>query len=300
MTPGSPERPLRFGLIGVDSPHAPSFTRLFGDGVTGTVPGGTVVAAWKGVAARDFPLSRDRIDSFAQEVSDLGVPLYAAPEDVAERCDALLVVASDARTHAGYFKRLARFAKPVYVDTRFALTTRDARDMLMAASACGCLPLAGSPKRFTPEFRKAVGSDRIDRIELTGPLPTQPGHPVLDWYGVHLVDLAVALLGPGCVSIDAPPAGRATLTWADGRIVTLGGEEEWSPLTTGRVSGPAGDRRFTIEAGPPMLTGLLTSIVDACRHGVPNVPEAEVLEIVAIVEAARRSRAAGAAATPAG
>ncbi|MBT2896667.1 Gfo/Idh/MocA family protein [Streptomyces sp. McG3] len=293
MIPGSPAAPLRFGLIGVDSPHAPSFIRLFGDGVTGTVPGGTITAAWKGEAAADFPPGRDRIESFAQEVTALGVPLRASPEEVAEHCDALLVVASDARTHAGYFTRLAPLGKPVYVDTRFALTTRDARHMLGCASASGCLPLAGSPKRFTPEFRDAVGSGRIDRVDLTGPLPTQPGHPVLDWYGVHLVDLAVAALGPGCVGVDASASGSTTLTWSDGRVATLGGDEEWSPLTTGRLSGPAGDRHFTIEAGPPMLSGLLTSIVDACRRGAPNVPLAEVSEIVSIVEAARRSRAAG-------
>ncbi|KQX57065.1 dehydrogenase [Streptomyces sp. Root66D1] len=286
--------PLRFGLIGVDSPHAPSFTRLFGDGVTGTVAGGTVVAAWRGVAAEDFPLSRDRIDAFAQEVSDLGVLLYDTPEDVAERCDALLVVASDARTHAGYFTRLAPFGKPVYVDTRFALTAEDARAMLATAGVHGCLPLAGSPKRFTPEFRRATGWGRADRVDLTGPLPTQPGHAFLAWYGVHLVDLAVAALGPGCAQVDASTGDRVTLTWPDGRVATLGGEERWSPLTTGRVSGPGGAREFTIEAGPPMLTGLLASIVDACRTGIPNVPEAEVLDIVAIVEAAHRSRTSGA------
>ncbi|MFB7587080.1 hypothetical protein [Streptomyces sp. NPDC056169] len=291
--------PLRCGLIGVDSPHAPSFTRLFGDGVTGAVPGGTVVAAWKGVAAEDFPLSRDRIDVFAQEVAELGVPLYATPEEVAERCDVLLVVASDARTHAGYFTRLAPFGKPVYVDTRFALTTEDATAMLATAATHGCLPLAGSPKRFTPEFRRAVGGSGggADRVDLTGPLPTQPGHPFLAWYGVHLVDLAVAALGPGCAYVDASTGDRVTLTWPDGRVATLGGEERWSPLTTGRVNGPRGEGEFTIEAGPPMLTGLLTSIVDACRTGIPNVPEAEVRDIVAIVEAAHRSRTSGAPVT---
>lgn len=46
-----------------------------------------------------------------------------------------------------------------------------------------------------------------------------------------------------------------------------------------------------------MLTGLLTSIVDACRTGTPNVPEAEVRDIVAIVEAAHRSRTSGAPVT---
>ena len=291
--------PLHFGLVGVDSSHAPAVTRLLGGGVTGAVPGATITAAWKGEAARDFPPGRDRIDPLAREVAELGVPFCGTPEEVAERCDALLVVASDARTHPGLFTRLAVLGKPVYVDTRFALTTREARDMLMAASAHGCLPLAGSPKRFTEEFRTALAGGPVDRIDLTGPLPTQPGHPVLDWYGVHLVDLAVAALGPGCVGVDAPEGGPATLSWADGRVATRGGEEEWSPLTTGRLEGPDGERHFTIEAGPPMLTGLLASIVDACRSGVPNMPRAEMLEIVAVVEAARRSRASGTPVTPA-
>lgn len=293
MTPAAEQVPLRFGLIGVDSPHAPSFTRLFGDGVSGDVPGGTVVSAWKGEPAADFPLGRDRVDAFADEVAGLGVAMRPTPEDVAEDCDALLVVASDARTHHGCFTRLAPFGKPVYVDTRFALATGDARSMLATARAHGCLPLAGSPKRFTPEFRRTIGTGRAQRIDLTGPLPTQPGHPGLAWYGVHLVDLAVAAFGPGCVLVDAPPGRQATLTWADGRVATLGGEQEWSPFTTVRVTGPDTARQCTIEAGPPMLTGLLASIVDACRTGTPNMPEAEILEIVAVIDAAHRSRATG-------
>ncbi|ROQ59770.1 putative dehydrogenase [Streptomyces sp. 840.1] len=297
MTSASTPPPLRLGLIGVDSPHAPSFTRLFGDGVTGAVPGATVTAAWKGVAAADFPLGGDRVDALAREVTELGVPLCSTPDEVAERCDALLIVAADARTHPGYFTRLAPFGKPVYVDTRFALALRDARAMLATARRHACLPLAGSPKRFTPEFRQALGSGDVDRLDLTGPLPTQPGHPFLAWYGVHLVDLAVAALGPECVEVDATDAGRTKLTWADGRIATLGGDTEWSPLTTGHVNGRGGGPTFAIEAGPAMLTGLLTSIVESCRTGVPNVPGSEVLAIVAIVEAAHRSRSAGAPVT---
>ncbi|WUW19450.1 hypothetical protein OG521_01100 [Streptomyces sp. NBC_01463] len=289
-----PAAPVRFGLIGLDSPHAPSFTRLFGDGISGEVAGGTVVSAWKGRAAADFPLSRDRIEGFADEVAGLGVELRVTPEEVAEACDALLVVAADARTHPDHFTRVARFGKPVYVDTRFALSTADARSMLAAAHRHGCLPLAGSPKRFTPAFRSALASFEPRRIDLTGPLPTQPGHPVLDWYGVHLVDLAVAALGPGCASVDARRGRRTTLTWPDGRVATLGGDAEWSPFTHARIGDGREERDLTIEAGPPMLTGLLTSLVSACRTGTPNVPEAEVFDIVAIIEAARRSREADA------
>jgi predicted dehydrogenase len=299
MTARTTEEPLRLGLIGLDSPHAPSFTRLFADGVTGPVTGATVVSAWKGEASKDFPLSRDRIDAFTDEVEQLGVELCATPEEVAESCDAVLVVASDARTHHAHFTRLAPFGKPVYVDTRFALSLPDARDMLETARTHRCMPLAGSPKRFTPAFRAALTTGRAERVDLTGPLPTQPGHPGLAWYGIHLIDMAVAAIGPGCSLVDAPAGKRTTLTWPDGRVATLGGEPHWSPFTTGRIKGPQEAKDFTIEAGPDMLTGLLTSIVDACRTGVPNMPEAEVLEIVAILEAAHRSRATGAPVVPA-
>ncbi|HEY9357143.1 MAG TPA: gfo/Idh/MocA family oxidoreductase [Arthrobacter sp.] len=296
--------PIRFGLIGVDSPHAPSFTRLFGNGYDGVVPGGTVTHAWKGEAASDFPLSRDRIDNFADEVSTLGVRMCDSPEAAAEACDALLIVASDARTHPGSFMRVARFGKPVYVDTRFAPTLAEARNMLALARAAGSLVLAGSPKRFTQEFRSALPSGAVQRVSLTGPLPSQPGHPGLAWYGVHLVDLAVAALGAvearsGHAIVDAAGpdslsgATSVTVRWADGRLATLGGDAEWTPWTTGRVETAEYGTEFSIEAGPPMLTGLLEGIVTSCRSGIPNVPLPEILSIVAIVEAANRSLETG-------
>ncbi|MET4539367.1 putative dehydrogenase [Arthrobacter bambusae] len=297
----TPVAPIRFGLIGVDSPHAPSFTRLFGNGSDGVVPGGTVTHAWKGEPASDFPLSRDRIDAFTDEVSGLGVTLCGSPEEVAEACDALLIVSSDARTHPRYFERVVRFGKPVYVDTRFAPTLAEARTMLAQAQASGTLVLAGSPKRFTPEFQAALTGGPYHSASLDGPLPTQPGHPGLAWYGVHLVDLAVAALGAGpeTVTVDAgrpgTPGGATTVRvqWGDGREVAMTGEAAWSPFTMGRIESEGGCSEFSIEAGPPMLVGLLEGIVNSVRSGIPNVPLREILSIVAIVEAANKSLEAG-------
>ena len=290
--------PIRFGLIGVDSPHAPSFTELFGDGIGGAVRGGTVTHAWKGEAAADFPLSFDRIDGFEQQVIDLGVAMCASPEEVARECDALLIVASDTRTHRDYFERVVGFGKPVYVDTRFATTLEDARSMLASAQASGALVLAGSPKRFTPEFASAVAAGPAKQVSLTGPLPTQPGHPGLAWYGVHLVDLAVAVLGTdtdlagAVIEASRDSAGErtgVTIRCADGRVAELGGEDQWSAFTTGVLERADGSAEFSIEAGPPMLVGLLEGIVASCVDGTPNVPPAEILGIVAIVQAANQS-----------
>lgn len=284
--------PIRFGLIGIDSPHAPSFTRLFGDGVTSTVRGGIITSAWAGVVSEDFPLSRDRIAARTEQMNDLGVPLRDSPEAVARECDALLVVASDARTHAGYFSRLAHFGKPIYVDTRFAMTTADARAMLELANAENCLALAGSPKRFAQEFHDSMVHSKVERIDLDGALPTQPGHPGLSWYGVHLVDLAVAAMGPGCAEVDAT-GERVVLRWKDGRVATLAGPPEWGPLTTGKIVGADAATSFEIVAGEDMLVGLLNAVVLACRTGAPTVPEDEIISIVAIVEAANKSLASG-------
>lgn len=289
--------PIRFGLIGIDSPHAPSFTRLMADGVNGRVPGGTVVSAWPGNVSEDFPLSRDRMESFKEQMAALGVPLRESPEEVAQECDALLLVASDARTHAGYFTRLAGFGKPIYVDTRFALSTADALAMLELAKTENCLALAGSPKRFTPEVRAAMDSStrdggRIEEIHLDGALPTQPGHPGLAWYGVHLVDLAVAALGPGCSEVEAS-GDRVTLRWQDGRLATLGGPPEWGPLTKGAIKSTTGESHFEITACEDMLVGLLNAVVHACRTGEAMVPEAETIATVSIVEAANKSLATG-------
>lgn len=289
MTAGS--APIRFGLIGVDSTHSVAFTKLLGDGTTGVVQGGTITAAWQGPTTADFPPSRDRNDELSAQVARLGVPFLETAEEVAGAVDALLVVASDARTHPGYLAQLCRYGKPIYIDTRFALTSAAAATMLEQAEAAGCLVLAGSPKRFAAEYVTAVNNigARIERIELEGGLPEEPYHPFLAWYGVHLVELAVAAFGPGCVSVDARP-GEVVLEWADGRVARLRGGSDWVPYTRGMLHADGLEAAFDIEARPQMLVGLLESIVTACQTGEQNVPSAHILATVGIVEAAALSR----------
>ncbi|MNI59072.1 hypothetical protein D3C73_1142160 [compost metagenome] len=84
-----------------------------------------------------------------------------------------------------------------------------------------------------------------------------------------------------------------TVDWGDGRVATMSGESEWTPHTLGRIETTEGLATFSIEAGPPMLVGLLEDIVESCRSGRPNVPLPEILSIVAIVEATNRSLETG-------
>ena len=121
-------------------------------------------------------------------------------------------------------------------------------------------------------------------FELRGPLVVQPGHPGLSWYGVHLVDLAVALFGPGCALVE-PRGTGVRLVWPDGRSATLSGPAEWDPWTRGRARTATGEVGFTIESDEDMLIGLLDSVVRSCRSGEPNIDPAEIVAISRIVTA---------------
>lgn len=285
--------PLRLGLIGVDSSHALSFDRLLGDGRTGEVPGAVISSAWRGPTSLDLPPSRKRNDANAEELQARGLTMADAPEQVADDADALLLVTADVRTRRAQFERIVGLGLPVFVDTRFATTAHDAKEMLDAAERAGCLVLGGSPKRFAAGFH-----DRELRparaVDLTGSMVTQPGHPGLAWYGVHLVDLAVALLGVGCRRIE-PVAGRLVLTWQDGRTASIGGPAEWGEWTRGSVTLADAVQEFEIKAQPGMLGGILRSIIEACRTGVPNIPAAEILEITTLVQAGTAALERGAA-----
>ncbi|UNK71389.1 gfo/Idh/MocA family oxidoreductase [Microbacterium sp. H1-D42] len=273
-------RQLRFGLIGIDSSHAPQFTRVFRDG---RVEGGRVVSAWQAPAVTDFPLSR-RAEDHALVLPQLGVQLLETPEAVAAASDALLLVASDARTRFEHVRRLAPLGLPIYVDTRFSASPEETDALLRLAAEHDTLVLSGSPKRFTPEFAP-VRAAEVETLELTGPMVAQPGHPGLAWYGVHLVDLAVAVFGPGCTRVE--PAGeRLRLEWPDGRSATIGGSAEWEPWTRGTArTVDGGTIDFAIEADEHMLIGLLNSVVESCRSGEPNITAPEIREISRVVAA---------------
>lgn len=278
--------PLRFGLIGVDSSHSVAFTELLGNGVHGQVTGATVHAAWKAPTSPDLPPSRDRNDDLARELADLGVPFCATPEEVARRCDVLLVLTADPRTHPNLVLRLAQQRKPIYVLTRFALTATAAESMLETGDENGTLLLAGSPKRFDPAFTSALPGQRIVHVDLHGPLPTQPCLPPLAWYGIHLIDLAVAALGPDWADARHDD-DTIRLTWADGRTANLTGSSEWSDRTSIVLHREDGGRtETTVHARPELHIGLLNAIISACRTGTPTVPYSEVKTTVRILEAA--------------
>src|SRR3954471_2176828 len=69
------KRPLRAGVIGLDTSHATAFAKLFNDPKsTGDIADVKIVAAFPGGSA-DIPSSHDRIGDFTKQFNEMGVTI---------------------------------------------------------------------------------------------------------------------------------------------------------------------------------------------------------------------------------
>ncbi|WP_312876135.1 Gfo/Idh/MocA family oxidoreductase [Paenibacillus alginolyticus] len=184
------DKPIRIGMIGLDSSHAPTFTQLLNDkNHAYYVPGGEVTVTFPG-GSDDFDMSYSRVEGFTVQVRDkYGVKIVDSPEEVAEACDAILMVSVDARVHLEQFRRIAAYRKPIFIDKPMALSSSDAKAIVELAQLHHIPMMSYSSLRYAEALTEALltsESGSIIGMDCYGPLalqPTQPGLLVWCAYG---------------------------------------------------------------------------------------------------------------------
>ena len=93
-----PLKPLRAGIVGLDTSHVPAFTKLFNDPkAEGDLAGITIVAGYPG--GTDMPASKDRVAKFTEQVKGMGVEIVDTIPQLLERVDVVLLESVDGRIH---------------------------------------------------------------------------------------------------------------------------------------------------------------------------------------------------------
>lgn len=323
-------KPIRIGLIGLDTSHATAFTQMLNDATRPDhVPGARVVAAFKG-GSPDIEASASRIEKFTAELRDTWkIELVDSIEALVTRVDAVMLTSVDGRVHLAQARPVLAARKPLFIDKPLAASLRDAQELARLARESGTPIFSSSSLRYTDDVVAVKADPRVAEVRgaiTWGPATLEPHHPDLFWYGIHAVEMLYTFMGPGCERVTRTHADGADVVvgyWKDGRIGTVRGSRD-SAATYGQVvfgpkdivstprapaasSGGAGAGAGAgagtgtgagVGAGAGATAparssyyGLVSEVIAFFRTGQAPVPIAETLEIMAFMEAADASKA---------
>jgi predicted dehydrogenase len=314
--PAQEEKPIRIGMIGLDTSHVGAFTQLLNDSKSPShVPGAKVVCAFKG-GSPDVEASRTRVDGFTKQLQErFGVEIVDSIEQLVEKVDAVMVESVDGRPHLAQARPALKARKPVFIDKPMAGSYRDGREIARLAKECGAVFFSASSQRFGDSLVRTKADPGLGKIlgcDSFGPCSLEPHHPDLFWYGVHGVEMLFAVMGPGCESVRRVHTADIDIVvgkWKDGRVGTYRGIRK-GPGSGATILGDKGVRStLSVQAvgaalrenklAPPKVEdgyrNLVVEIVKFFKTGVPPVPPEECVEVLAFMQAADVSKERGGA-----
>jgi predicted dehydrogenase len=293
---GDAVEPIRIGLIGLDTSHAPAFTQILDDSEHPQhVPGAKVVAAFKG-GSDDLPASYTRVDGFTEQLEQrFGVRIVATIEELCAEVDAILLTSVDGRKHLEQARPVIAAGIPLYIDKPMAASLADVIEIFRLAEEANVPVFSTSSYRYYPGLLELKNRDigELRGAISYGPAQMDPTHPDLAWYGIHPIEALFTVMGTGLesvVRVHTPDTDVVTGVWSGGKVGTLRGIRNGSAPNRVIVFGSKG----VAEQGPGAgYRGLMVEAVEFFRSGEPPVSARETIEIFAFIEAADESRRLG-------
>jgi hypothetical protein len=285
-----PAKPMRAGIIGVDTSHAIEFTKLLNNSkALPELSGITVVAAYPG-GSPDNELSREALKGNTDTLRSMGLEIVASIDDLLQRVDVVLLESVDGRPHLAQARPIIAAHKPLFIDKPLAASLADAMEIFRLAKENNVPCFSSSALRFASGLQDVrSGTSRFGQVRgctAWSPAKLEPHHPDLFWYGIHGVESLFTVMGTGCKMVTRTSQNAAVGHWQDGRCGTFVGKDGYGVTIEGsRESGPTGEFK---GYGP-----LVVEIVKFFKTGASPVTAEETLEIIAFMEAADASKEQG-------
>ena len=288
---------IRIGMVDVDSSHAPNFVRRLnhvGIEEEQWVEGARVVAAYPGWS----PAVQDAVEknrTYTEELRECGVEMVDSPEMLLGEVDAIMIESDDGRRHAAPARLFLEHALPTFIDKPLTCVLAEAVTLAELAGKHSAPLYSGSSLRYAPELVEVTDGGLVGDVVaadvLTPSRSKIEGVPGMFHYGVHGVEMLIALMGPGCESLQctATEYGEVIVAkWGDGRLGTVRGYLQGAGGFGFSVIGDTGNcRRMVGERF--IYRELLKRVVRMFETGIPPVDIRETLEIIALTEGALRS-----------
>jgi predicted dehydrogenase len=292
--------PVRVGIIGLDTSHAPAFVKLLNSpGDPQHVPGCRVVAAYpKG--SDDIPSSVSRVPGYTEAVRALGVEIVDSIETLVAGVDCVLLESNDGRVHLRQAAPVLAAGRPLFIDKPMAASLADVIAIFRLAREHGTPVFSSSALRFAAATQAVRGGSlgAVIGCDTYSPCSLEPTHPDLFWYGIHGCEALFTVMGLGCEAVTRTGSADGDLvtgTWSGGRIGTFRGIRRGKSGFGGTAFGTSG------ITGVGTFDGYRPLVVEIARFfetRTPPVDERESIELFAFMEAADESRRRGGAPVP--
>jgi predicted dehydrogenase len=294
----SPDKPIRIGIIGLDTSHVVAFTKEFNDPKAGgELAGFRIVAGFPG-GSPDIESSRSRVQDYANQLKALGVEIVPSIPELLTKVDAVLLESVDGRPHLEQARPVIAARKPLFIDKPLAASLADGIAIAELAKRNNVPFFSSSSLRFGAKVQAIRHDPKLGDIvgaDAWSPCTLEEHHPDLYWYGVHGVETLYTIMGTGCESvrrISTPDTEIVVGLWHNNRVGTFRGtrtgKHDYGVVAFG-TKGTAAQIGF--EGYKP----LAEQIARFFKTGKTPIAPEETLEILAFMQAADDSKRANGA-----
>jgi len=282
---------MDLGIIGIDSSHAPEFTRrMQALHRAGKTP--CRVSAFVDAGDHGWPVAED-VERWKSETAELGAEPVDSIDALLERVEGVLVLAVDGSRHLELALPGLERGLPTYVDKPLTCDVEEAKRLLAVSRERKARCYSASSLRFATEVealdRAALGE--LVAIDAYGPGELNAGAPGLFHYGVHTIELVDAVWGPGASRVSAialPDRHLVDIEYRDGRYARLRLERRGAYDFGATVHGTEGVAQFRVDFGP-VYDRLVAGMARFFEGGVPPAPLRDIVENVAVMAAGNES-----------
>lgn len=236
----------------------------------------------------------DPLPDAAQAVADICdiAQVCATADECSEGVDAVAIVDDGTGGQWKYAQVPLRRGVPTFCDKPLAMTAKAAQEIAGLSRQTGTRFMSASSLRFVPDvLALAKEAPALGEIHLA----TAACGNELVYYGIHALEMAYAVLGRGavsCLNVGQPGRNVVRVRFRNGRdLMLLVAEREW--MRAGyqiNLYGAKGWRTLTPNLAD-LYWYLLAAFIDLVRTGRESVPIDEAVEVIAVLEAGKRSLA---------
>jgi len=282
----SPEQELkhlRIGIIGAENSHTIGFGRMFN--IDKKFPAAEVKYVW------------GETDEFAKNAAEKGnIPhIVKDPLEMLGKIDALIVDHRHANYHLQAATPFIKEGIPTFIDKPFCYRAAEGETFLELARkhstpVTSYSSIAHSASTF--DIKEQVASiGKINQVIRTGPVEMDSKYGGIFFYGVHIVQPLMYMLGEDieCVRVTRKgQTGSANLVYKNGLFVTLilkniaRGWETFVETEDGLI-----ELKSRVEESDPAIC--YTDMVDMFRTGREPRTHASILNCVRVLEALEKS-----------